>query len=55
MKILSTIITFFRMIQIKIWLKTPMGKRYATKYKRQRKMGLTQLLKGEHDEDRYLG
>lgn len=55
MKILSTIITFFRMIQIKIWLKTPKGKWYTTKYKRQRKMELTHLLKGEHDEDRYLG
>jgi len=55
MKILNTINTFIRMITIKIWLKTPMGKRYATKYKRKRKMGLTQLLKGEQDENWYLG
>ena len=55
MKILSTIITFFRMISIKIWLKTSWGKWYTTKYKRQRKMELTHLLKGEQDENKYLG
>jgi len=51
MKILSTIKTFFRMISVKIWLKTPAGKTYAKKYTRQRKMELSKILRGEENEN----
>ena len=47
MKILNTIKTFFRMIEIKIWLKTPVGKGYAKEYKEKRTKELKNMIKSK--------
>ena len=38
-------------LYIKLWLKSKVGKEFAKKYKRRRKMELAKMLRGEKNEN----